>query len=139
MNLTNKDREVLAVLDEQGGQTTSSTLKNKIEWIEQSSQSSYRIDKLQDFGLVDATDGVVGAKATAREVTLTDKGRETIEKLDIGPHQPTLERRVERLEAQNKKMENYINAQTKVLLEVERIFDDLGVEYSTQDVMRDHL
>lgn len=132
-----RDREVLSVLDAYDGETTTSTLRENIEWMDQPSQSSYRVDKLVDMGIVSATSGVSDGSYVTRRVSLTDTGREYLDNHDIVTGEPDLSHRLNRLEAKNKSLQKQVAAQQAVIEEVERIFDDLGVNMNVEQIMRD--
>jgi DNA-binding MarR family transcriptional regulator len=132
-----RDREVLSVLVAHGGETTTSSLRDHIEWMIQPSQSSYRVDKLSDLGLVSATSGVSDGSYVTRRVQLTDSGREYVDNHDIETGDPDLSHRLDRLEAKNKSIQKQVAAQQAVIDEVERIFDDLGINMEVEQIMRE--
>ncbi|GAA0532538.1 hypothetical protein ABNG02_00890 [Halorubrum ejinorense] len=136
-SIEQRDREVLSVLVEQGGETTTSTLRDRILWMNQPSQSSYRLDKLDDMGLVSATSGVSDGSYVTRRVQLTDSGREFVDNHDIETGDPNCEDRLNKLEAKNKSLQKQVAAQQAVIDEIERVFDDLGINMNVEKIMRD--
>jgi hypothetical protein len=136
-DLEQRDREVLSVLVAHGGETTTSTLRDHIGWMDQPSQSSYRVDKLSDLGLVSATSGVSDGSYVTRRVRLEDGGRKYVDNHDIETGNPDVSHRLDRLEAKNKSLQKQVAAQQAVIEEVERIFDDLGVNMNVEQIMRD--
>jgi hypothetical protein len=134
-----RDREVLSVLVAHGGSATSSEIRDRLDWMDKSSQSSYRLDKLDNMGVLETTDGVVGREAVAREAELTDKGRNVVDELNITAKEPSIEARLNKIEAKNKSLQKQNACQRAVLDEIERIFNDLGVEYDTTEIMKEHL
>jgi hypothetical protein len=105
--------------------------------MEQPSQSSYRVDKLDDVGLVSATSGVQNGEYVTRRVSLTSSGREYIDTHDIETGVPDIETRLNKIEAKNKSIQKQVATQQAVIEEVERIFDDLGVNMNVEQIMRD--
>lgn len=138
MNVEQRDEDVLAVLADTG-ETTTSTLRERISWMETPAQSSYRIDKLEDLGLVETTEGVQNGQPVTRKVDITIDGIVYVDTHNIKHERLSLEQRVERLESEKKQMKRRMNAQQEVIDAYQTAFDTVGIEIDVKDIMLDVL
>lgn len=138
MNVEQRDEDVLAVLADTG-ETTTSTLRDRLDWMDTPAQSSYRIDKLEDLGLVETTDGVQNGQPVTRRVDITLDGLDYTDSNDIEHERLSLEQRIERLEAEKDKMRRRMEAQQAVIDAYQTAFDSIGIEIEVEDIMMDEL
>lgn len=74
-------------------------------------------------------------------VTLTPDGERVVANNDLLQYAnpETITQRLNKLEAKNKSLQKQVAAQQAVIEEVERIFDDLGVNMNVEKIMREEI
>lgn len=143
--LTDRDKETLSVIaqiqsEKPNDAPTSSDVRERIAWMKQPSQSSYRFKKLTELGLANTEPKSTNTdRIPPNMVTLTRKGERVISENDLLQYAnpETITQRLDKLESKNKSLQKQVAAQQAVIDEIERVFDDLGVNIDTEQIMRD--
>lgn len=142
--LTDRDKETLSVIkqlqDETQHEPTATEIRERIIWMKQPSQSSYRLSKLEELGLLET--GTISNNTDRPDkvtATTTKYGDNIIEQHNLTTYAnpETLTRRINKLEAQNDQLKQQLQAHHAVIQELERVFSDLGVTIDTKQIMRD--
>lgn len=145
--LTDRDKETLSVIaqvqkDKPNESPVSSDVRERIPWMKQPSQSSYRFSKLEDLGLLNTEPKQISTdRIPPTMVTLTPDGERVVASNDLLQYAnpETITQRLNKLEAKNKSLQKQVAAQQAVIEEVERIFDDLGVNMNVEKIMREEI
>lgn len=144
--LTDRDKETLSVItqieSEKQHPPTATEIRERIIWMKQPSQSSYRLSKLEELELIET--GTVSNNTDRPDrvtATITTYGNSIIDdhNLKTYANPETLTRRINKLEAQNQSLKQQLQAHQAVLTEIERVFSDLGVTMDTKQIMRESI
>lgn len=132
--MNKKDLEVLSFIQARGGEVHASDLK-QIEWLNSSSQTSYRLDKMDELGVLDATDGIVAGEYQERQAQITETGIKVVEKYgDTSMSPEELESEIEKLREENKKLRRKQREHEALFEEIDRIMDSLGINMSMDKI-----
>lgn len=132
--INKKDVEVLSFIQARGGEVHASDLK-QIEWLNSSGQTSYRLDKLDQVGALDATDGVVAGEYQERQAKLTETGAKVVEKYgDTSMSPEALESEIEKLREENEKLRRKQKEHEALFREIDRVMDSIGINMSMDKI-----
>lgn len=132
IDLAREDLAVLHAIASANNPVTTSTLCEQLHWANSSRQVRYRLDKLEERGLIKTRkddDRSPAHQMPVRVATMTEAGREINEEFDDNPETLPVEKRLARLEKQVGKMqETYGKVKNRIVdleEEVEEHDDDL--------------
>lgn len=126
IDLAREDLAVLHAVRDANRPVTTSTLREQMHWADSGSQIRYRLDKLEDCGLVDTwhdDDRTADHEMAARVAETTDAGDAIADEHEDDPETLPVEERLERIEQQLSRMQETYGEAKHRIVELEDAVD----------------